>query len=80
MRVEVTLQAMRINAFMEREGRLPTTLEEAGNAFAEVRYERDDGQRYRLALDQGDLHVEYVSGQSLEAFLGDARRIILEER
>lgn len=77
LRVEVTLQAMRVNAYRDREGSLPVSLAEAGNPSTTVRYVRDDDQGYQLSADQGEVHVAYSSGESLEAFLGNAREVIL---
>ncbi len=77
LRVEVALQARRIEAYREREGRLPVSLQEAGNPFTTVRYVREDAQSYRLSADQEGIHVGYSSGESLESFLGDARQVIL---
>ncbi len=78
LRMEVYLQALRVEEFREREGRLPNTLEEAGDPFSEVGYVRLDGARYRLSLSrfEPDLTVEYDSGQPLGEFLGNAPQLI----
>ena len=76
VRMEVYLQALRVEDFLAREGRLPSSLAEAGDAFSDVGYERLDGQRYRLAMTGAGKVVSYMSSDSLELFLGDALEVI----
>ena len=76
MRMEMYLQALRVEDFLSREGRLPSSLAEAGEPFTEVQYERLDGRRYRLAMSGPGGVLSYMSSDSLELFLGGAMEII----
>ena len=81
LRMEVFHQALLIEEFLDREGRLPNSLSEAGDPFSEVEYIRATGQEYRLAFTgSGVGTIEYASTDSLELFLGDAPQIIREGR
>ncbi|MBT8398469.1 MAG: hypothetical protein HKO65_02295 [Gemmatimonadetes bacterium] len=80
LRMEIFYQAVLVEDFLESEGRLPNDLAEAGEPLSEVDYEKIDARTYRLALaglgEASDVVVEYISTDSLEAFLGDAPQII----
>ena len=78
--MEVFHQALLIEEFRDQEGRLPNSLSEAGDPFSEVEYIRGNGQDYRLTFAGPGGAVEYASTDSLELFLDDAPRIILEGR
>jgi hypothetical protein len=77
LRMEIFHQALNVEDFLEGEGRLPSTLVEAGDS-SDVQYERLDDRRYRLWLDGSAGIVEYISTDSLELFLGDAEGMIRE--
>jgi len=76
LRMEIYHAALLVEDFREEEGRLPSTLGEAGDPFSELRYERLDARTYRLAGSTERLSLEYVSTEPLEAFLGDAPEVI----
>ena len=76
VRMEVYLQAVRVEDFLAREGRLPSSLAEAGDAFSEVEYERMNDQGYRLSMNAPGGVVTYLSSDPLELFLGDAVEVI----
>ena len=76
LRMEVFHQALLVEDFREREGRLPNSLSEAGDPFSEVDFVRGDGQTYRLTASGASGTVEYASIDSLELFLGDAPQVI----
>lgn len=76
LRMEVFQQALLIEAFREVEGRLPSDLAEAGNALTEVEYDRIDALNYRLGLAGQTGAVEYVSTESLDAFLGNSLQVV----
>ncbi len=80
LRMEVYLQALRVEEFLKEEGRLPNSLEEAGDPFTQVSYERLDRERYRMSLagPDFDLTVTYLSTEPLDEFLGNASRVIRE--
>jgi len=70
--MEVFNQALLVEEFRDREGRLPNSLFEAGDPLSEVDYRVVNGQVYRLAAESETGRVEYTSSDSLELFLGDA--------
>ena len=76
LRMEIFDQALLVEDFRDREGRLPNSLSEAGDPFSEVDYLRGDGQTYRLTAAGMSGTVEYTSTDSLELFLGDAPQVI----
>lgn len=76
LRLEVFRQALLVEEFKEAQGRLPQDLAEAGDPFSEVDYERLDDGTYRLAFSGPFGSVEYSSGDSLDAFLGNALQVI----
>ncbi|MFH1764727.1 MAG: hypothetical protein ABIF09_11090 [Gemmatimonadota bacterium] len=76
LRMEVFQQALRIEEFREAEGRLPNDLSEAGDPFSEVEYSRIDARAYRLSFAGPGGRVEYVSTESLDAFLGNSLQVI----
>ncbi len=75
-RMEIYLQALRVESFRSREGRFPQSLAEAGGDDSDVEYERLDGQRYRLSMTGPVGVVSYMSTGSLDDFLGDAVTVI----
>ena len=78
LRMEVFLAASSVEEYRDREGRLPNSLAEAGDAFSEVQYRRLDAQQYRVWLAGVGGVIEYASTDSLGLFLGNARQVILE--
>lgn len=80
LRMEIGYQAYRVRAFRGAGGRFPNSLQEAGDPFAEVKYDRRGPQDFRLWMESGGIRVEYSSGESLGPFLAEARKVILEDR
>jgi hypothetical protein len=76
VRMEIYLQALKVQEYLRDEGRLPNSLAEAGDPFSPVEYERMDRRSYRLWLQGPAGIVELTTADSLEAFLGNARQII----
>lgn len=76
LRIEIFQEALRVEDFLQAEGRLPKDLTEAGDPYAGVEYQQVDPATYRLALAGPRGVVEYVSTDSLELFLGDAEQVI----
>ena len=76
IRMELGLQAMKIDDFHRREGRLPNSLAEAGGPFSRVSYERLDGERYLLSLSGPQGVVIHLSTNPLTGLLGDAADVI----
>jgi hypothetical protein len=78
IRMEVGLQALKIEDFLQREGRLPNSLAEAGGPFSRVSYQRLDAYRYLLSLPGPQGVVFHSSSTPLERFLGNSRAVIRE--
>ena len=78
VRMEIYLTALRVRAFQEDAGRLPNSLEEAGDAYSTVAYERLDSQRFSLSLRGPAGTLIYRSWEPLDGFLGDACEIMAE--
>ncbi len=72
LRVAMYFQIQRIEAFRQQNGRLPDTLEETGNAPAEMTYERLDARTYRLSGSSRGTSLTYESTQPPREFVGDA--------
>ena len=68
-RFAIFLQAQQIEQFRATRGRLPATLEEAGQAVPGVQYLVNSGTTYQLR-SIADRAVTYNSTDSLRAFLG----------
>lgn len=77
LRMDVYLQAQKIERFRRENDRLPATLEEAGEPEDGVIYERTGDASYRLVTTGGPEPVVYTAGEPLGEFLGDAESIIL---
>jgi hypothetical protein len=76
-RMEIHLQALTVEEFLQEEGRLPNSLSEAGEPFTEVGYERLDRRSFRLWVQGPAGIIEFASGDSVGLFLGDAKEVIL---
>ena len=76
LRMEIYLQALKVQDYFREEGRLPNSLAEAGDPFSPVEYERLDRRSYRLWLQGPAGLIELTAADSLEAFLGNAREVI----
>ena len=77
LRMEVHLQTLNVEEFLQKEGRLPNSLSEAGDPFTVVEYERLDRRTFRLWAPGPAGIIEYASGDSLELFLGETKAVIL---
>ena len=80
LRMGMYLQAQRIEVFREANGRLPLSLDEAGERLPGVEYEQITGEVYRLRGRTADRRVTYVSAQPAQEFLANAHRIVLPDR
>ncbi len=75
VRMVLALEASRINTFVATEGRLPTSLVEAGSDGRDVRYIVVDARRYTLSSHDGDRSASYDSASPLGTLLsGEAGR------
>jgi len=75
-RMEIYLNAIKIEDFKAREGRLPRSLAEVGEPQAEVEFEPLGTDGYRLATPGPEGIISYISSESLELFLGNALEVI----
>jgi hypothetical protein len=70
LRLTLAMDAARVVAFREAEGRLPESLAEAGADVRNgVRYVVVDASRFTLAASDGNASVTYDSSQPLDALL-----------
>lgn len=77
LRMAMYLQIQRIEVFRDETGRLPLSLDEAGERLPGVEYQQITGEVYRLRGHTDGLRVTYVSAQPPHEFLGNAHRIVL---
>jgi hypothetical protein len=76
VRLAIFLQAQRIEAYREENGRLPAFLEEAGPRAPGVSYRRMDSRTY-LIRGQGErVGLTYTSDQAPDLFLGRGEDIL----
>ncbi len=76
LRMNLYLQAMRIESFRAAEGRLPASLVEAGDPIGNVVYRRIDEQTYHLSGTSDNLVLGFTSTEPLETLLADAMEVI----
>lgn len=74
-RFAIYLQAQRIEHFRNTRGRLPSTLEEAGEPIAGLRFELLDDGRYAITSGRNEA-VRYTSSDSLGRFLGGSMQLL----
>ncbi len=72
LRLVLAMEAARISAYLDEEGRLPETLAEAGGDPRDVRYVVVDAARFTLSASDGAASATYDSAQPLGALLGGA--------
>jgi hypothetical protein len=70
LRLVIAMEAARINAYRDAEGRLPETLAAAGGDARGMRYVVVDETRFTLAASDGGASVTYDSTEPLDALLG----------
>jgi len=70
LRVVLAMEAARINAYRDAEGRLPESLAVAGGDARSVRYVMLDATRYTLTASDGSESASYESTTALSALLG----------
>ncbi len=74
MRLVLAMEAARVNAYRDAEGRLPESLAEAGGDPRSVRYVALDATHYTLSAADGGLHTTYDSTVPLGTLLSDGSR------
>ena len=75
IRFSIFLQAQQIEHFRGSRGRLPSTLEEAGQPLPGVAYQVSGAGSYQLRSTQ-DQSISYNSTDSLHAFLGESMTLL----
>ena len=78
LRFAMYLQAQRIRAFVEEEGRLPQTLEEAGPPLPGMTYVRLSEQLYQLTGATDRVRLTYRSDLPLDEFVGSGADVVDE--
>lgn len=83
LRMTVVQAVLRIEAFRDSAGSLPTTLLDAFERPEDVEgltYDRQGPDRFRLSAVRGVTGVLFESGDSIAAWAADARRVMEEVR
>ena len=76
LRLNMYLQAMRIERFRTAEGRLPESLAEVGDSIGDIQYHRVSNLTYRLSGSSDNMVLGYTSSDPLEDLLSDAMAVI----
>lgn len=76
LRFTMYLQAQRIKAFRDEQGRLPETLDEAGPPLPGMEYTRLNTDLYQLTGATDRLTLTYRSDLPLEDFLGSGAEVV----
>jgi hypothetical protein len=76
LRLNLYLQAMRIERFRTAEGRLPASLVEAGDPISNIEYQRMDEGTYHLSGTSDNMVLGFTSTEPLETLLTDAMAVI----
>lgn len=77
IRLSIVRERQRIETFVQRTGRLPETLAEAGGVAEGIRYRPGPNGTYQLEADVGRSYVRLASNGSVQAFLGNSLQVIL---
>jgi hypothetical protein len=77
IRLSMVRERQRIETFVQRSGRLPETLAEAGGVAEGIRYRPSPDGSYQLEADVGRSYVRLASTGSVQAFLGNSLQVIL---
>lgn len=72
MRYGIWLAEQRVSTFLQREGRLPSFLGEAGMQDSTIHFEITGERTYRLRAEVGAREIVFVSGMPVDAFLGSS--------
>jgi len=72
LRLNVFLEAQKIEAYRQERGRLPWVLSDAGPPFAGIEYHRKDNRSYQLDGASDRVRLRYESGSSPLEFVGPA--------
>jgi hypothetical protein len=79
LRFALYLERNRIDAFQQREGRLPTSLDEAGPVETGVDYLRE-GSSFALEGRRGALQLRLSAAMDSDSFLGSSLQFLDENR
>lgn len=78
LRVDMWLQAQRIEAYRQQRGRLPYVLDEAGPRFRGIEYRRRDNRVYEIIGRSDRVELEFDSRTPADEFLGPAGRLLAD--
>jgi len=70
LRMVIAMEAARVTAYRDAEGRLPTSLAEAGGDARSVRYVVVDASHFTMSASDGPASVTYESTQPIGELLG----------
>ena len=74
--MEMFMQFINIQRYVEENGRLPSDLEEVGDGPDEVLYTLEGGDTFRLTGRVGEITVDFTSTEPVEALLRDAIAVV----
>lgn len=70
MRLAMYMQAMRISGYLQQNGQLPATLEDAGTAYPGIQYNAVGADRFQLSATIGEETIVYDSSQPANDWIG----------
>ncbi len=74
--MEMFMQFINIQRYVEENGRLPSDLEEVGDGPDEVLYTLEAGNTFRLTGRVGEITVDFNSTEPVEELLRDAIAVV----
>lgn len=77
MRLALVRERQRVEQYRNQQGRLPTTLAEAGSSLTNIEIAVGPDNSYLLRAVEGATALELHSSDSVEAFLGNSLEVIL---
>ena len=78
LRMEMVIQAGKIQQYLEENGRLPDNLQEVGESPDAVQYIPLTGNAFQLTGETGDITITFTSTDPLDELLADALTIVSE--
>ena len=75
-RFSLFLQTQRVEQFRVVHGRLPATLQEAGDPFQGVHYQPYPDGSYRVSLDTSDGVITFRSGERADKLMGGGMKVL----
>ena len=80
MRLSLVRERQRVERYRAQNGRLPSTLAEAGSTMRNIDIAASPDGSYLLRAVEGETALELHSSESIEGFLGNSIQVILNAR